>query len=84
MKIAIYATVFLGIFAISASAIASESEKESDHHPIQCELNFDKGSQDLFISIADCGKKSAPIGIGIGSFSAIARSFFPGGEGGGE
>jgi len=79
MKIAIYATALLGIFTISTSAIASESEKDGDRHPLQCELNFDKGSQDLFISIADCGKKSAPIGIGIGSFGAIARLFFPGG-----
>ncbi|HBQ97573.1 MAG TPA: hypothetical protein DD761_03445 [Cyanobacteria bacterium UBA11691] len=76
MRFLLYSTVVaLGAIAFSTSAIASEPVDSSDL--LQCDLNYSGGSQELFVSIADCGAKSAPIGLGLGSFGAIARLIFP-------
>ncbi|MBP0014224.1 MAG: hypothetical protein J7525_14095 [Roseofilum sp. SID3] len=77
MRFLLYSTAFFAIafFILTSSAIASEPVDSS--HALQCDLNYSGGSQELFVSIADCGAKSAPIGLGLGSFGAIARLIFP-------
>jgi hypothetical protein len=79
MKFLLYSTAILVFFALPAIATPEDSLVQS-HHPLQCDLNYDGGSRELFISVADCGRQSAPIGIGLGSVGAIARLIFPGGD----